>query len=232
MEHSGKMVVREQDREGMNPEKFGFGLRVMVRGVLRDHISAYVDSVVDIDPRALTALTGKPVDNLLLDVDGCLAVPEGDILASSLAWVDNLRSRGIHFGVYSNHLSGARLAPLEAVRHIPVYKGTISKPDPRGFLDACRIMGFVPERTWMVGDNPNTDGGGARVLGGFVLVKAIARDKRRLSPWKTVKAPFQDSSRAFAVWRSTYQNPKLITSTTIKAWLSSHGQEDLQHLSA
>ncbi len=219
MKSALELYPAERDREGLDRLKFGFGFRVIVQGVLQGKIGAFLDRAEDFNPTAIAALTGAPVENVVLDIDACIVPPEEPIQLSALSWIDALRARGVRFGVYSNHISGNRLDPLEKEREIGIYRGKLAKPNPRGFLEVCEQMDFHPKRTWHIGDNPNTDSGAALVLGGFALVRAIPRHPQtRLNPWKWLKAPFQDRSRAVAVWRSTRDRARLITSAVIKSW--------------
>lgn len=67
--------------------------------------------------------------------------------------------------------TGALLAALQACCG-PVPFRTIGKPGRALFDEALRILGTAPASTWVIGDNPDTDGAGAARLGmPFLLVR-------------------------------------------------------------
>lgn len=60
--------------------------------------------------------------------------------------------------------TGALLAALRAC--VPgIEPEIIGKPSPLLFMMACEILGIAPEEAVMIGDNPETDGAGARACG-------------------------------------------------------------------
>lgn len=62
--------------------------------------------------------------------------------------------------------TGALLAALRAcLGTTPIDMEIIGKPSPRLFDQACKALGLRPEQTLMIGDNPDTDGAGAKALG-------------------------------------------------------------------
>lgn len=60
--------------------------------------------------------------------------------------------------------TGSLLAALRACCG-PVPFRSIGKPGPALFREALRILGTAPASTWVIGDNPDTDGVGAAQLG-------------------------------------------------------------------
>jgi beta-phosphoglucomutase-like phosphatase (HAD superfamily) len=77
-----------------------------------------------------------------------------------------LRSRGIKIGVFSDYPAAEKLGALglaadravcstdEGVRRL--------KPDPRGLLLCCHMLGVTPEQALYIGDRDSVDGGCAR----------------------------------------------------------------------
>lgn len=62
--------------------------------------------------------------------------------------------------------TGALLAALRAcMGAAPIDLEVIGKPSPRLFAKACKALGLRPEQALMIGDNPDTDGAGAKALG-------------------------------------------------------------------
>jgi HAD superfamily hydrolase (TIGR01450 family) len=67
--------------------------------------------------------------------------------------------------------TGALLAALRACCSDVPYR-VVGKPEPRLFIEALRRLGTPPESTLVIGDNPATDGRGAKKLGmPFLLVR-------------------------------------------------------------
>jgi beta-phosphoglucomutase-like phosphatase (HAD superfamily) len=79
---------------------------------------------------------------------------------------NTLRSRGIMIGVFSDYPAAEKLTALglaadcvvcstdEGVRRL--------KPDPRGLLLCCQVLGVKPEKALYIGDRDTVDGGCAR----------------------------------------------------------------------
>jgi 4-nitrophenyl phosphatase len=62
--------------------------------------------------------------------------------------------------------TGALLAAVQAcVGSTPIDAEVIGKPSAGLFAKACKALGLTPEQVLMIGDNPDTDGAGARALG-------------------------------------------------------------------
>jgi ribonucleotide monophosphatase NagD (HAD superfamily) len=68
--------------------------------------------------------------------------------------------------------TGALLAALSACLDETVTIDAIGKPEPLLFQTALTRAGVMPQNAVMIGDNPSTDGAGAKALGiPFVLVR-------------------------------------------------------------
>lgn len=82
-----------------------------------------------------------------------------------------LAERGIPAGVFSDHPVRAKLEALGVASAMEVQVCATDpdvdafKPDPRGFLHACRALGHPPERVLYVGDRPEVDAVGAARAG-------------------------------------------------------------------
>jgi predicted HAD superfamily phosphohydrolase YqeG len=160
----------ETNREGLNFTKTSFFFKSLL-GKTRA-ADAYLERFTDFDPEQLQTQTRKVIKAILLDIDACIAPIYQDILPENIEKIKNLLADGFAVAIYSNCTDLERLKPLHDIG-IPVYKGSIPKPDPQGFLDACANFGFDPKKTWMIGDNPSTDGGAIGTLGGMVIIKPI-----------------------------------------------------------
>lgn len=95
--------------------------------------------------------------------------------ADSLAFLAALEERGLMYGVLSNARRAQQVAKLAAVglSDVPllvcVDDHGYGKPDPRVFLEACRLLGTDPARTVYVGDEYDIDAAAA-VRAGLVGV--------------------------------------------------------------
>lgn len=175
--------LQEITREGLNIPKITHTLGVFFAGKTAA-ADAYLESFIDFDPEILREVTGKKIKNVLLDIDGCVAPQYGPILPENLQQIGDLLQQGVRVAVYSNCKAMNRLQPLRDMG-IQIYDGNIAKPSKEGFLKVCEIIGFDPAETWMVGDNPTTDGGAIGVLEGMAFIKAIPVDP------KYVKSPLK-----------------------------------------
>lgn len=171
---------------------------------------AYLEEFTDFEVYTLRCVTGKALLDVLLDVDACIAPPYGPILDKNLGHIDDLKRTGMRFGVYSNCKGMERLDPLREMG-VPIYSGNKAKPAASGFIEVCKSMDFDPESTWMVGDNPLTDGGAVGVLEGMAFVKPIAVDKRYVpSQSKRTKLAISGWLRSLAMFRTMFDNDKII----------------------
>jgi predicted HAD superfamily phosphohydrolase YqeG len=205
IESSGEMY-----REGVNLAKLTHGVDVIF-GVEPLAVDAYLDRFADFDVKALRELTRKSLLSVLIDVDDCIAPPYGTILPENIEHIDRLRSGGVGVAVYSNCKAMDRLSSLRGMG-VQIYAGSIAKPSAEGFRDACSSAGFDPTCTWMIGDNPLTDGGASGVLEGMVFVKPIGGFGPNLSLAKKGRLLFANCLRGIAmgsvlcgndqVWRS------------------------------
>lgn len=229
MSNSRELVpLTDQSREGMSPIKW----RAFVQATLRGkgpRIDAYLDSVLDLEPTALAALTGKRFENIIFDVDGCLVGPYGkQIPAKHIAHVEGLLRRGIRAGILSNAKASRRLDPLRELG-VPVFQGKYSKPDPRAFVEACEQFEFDRESTWMIDDDPNVGcwagqhphdvGISKTVLAGSILVRPVPARFRGLSLWEILKTA-KAFPRAVAIRNTLKGNPQAVTSKQIRAYLT------------
>lgn len=203
------VLASETDREGLNFDKVAHFLSVGILGKTTD-ADAYLEEFTDFEVGALRCVTGKALHDVLLDVDACIAPPYGPILDKNLGHIDNLKSRGMRFGVYSNCKGMERLDPLREMG-VPIYSGNKAKPAASGFIEVCQSMDFDPESTWMVGDNPLTDGGAVGVLEGMAFVRPIEVDKRYVpSRSKRAKLALSGWLRQLAIFRTVSGNDKII----------------------
>lgn len=89
-------------------------------------------------------------------------------VAAALA---TLAGAGLRLGSVTNAVHALQTSKLAAVgiAGVPVLVGLdtfgFGKPDPRVFLEGCRLLGTVPERTAYVGDEPDIDARAAAEAG-------------------------------------------------------------------
>ncbi|MGV8977315.1 MAG: HAD family hydrolase [Cellulomonas sp.] len=88
------------------------------------------------------------------------------------AAVDRLLAAGIVIGALSNAsvaYQTRKLARVGLVDRVPMLVGVdtlgVGKPDPRVFVEACRLLGTAPARTAYVGDELDVDAWAARDAG-------------------------------------------------------------------
>jgi putative hydrolase of the HAD superfamily len=94
--------------------------------------------------------------------------PHGD----ASACVDRLLAAGLPVGALSNasvDYQTRKLARVGLVDRVPMLVGVdtlgFGKPDPRVFVEACRLLGTEPARTAYVGDELDVDAQAARDAG-------------------------------------------------------------------
>lgn len=165
-----------------------------------------LDKFADLDVEALRTVTGKAVEAALLDIDGCIAPTCGEILDENIEKIRELLSSDFKLGVYSNANQDSRLTVLNELG-IPIYDGKHPKPHKAGFMDACDFFGFDPKTTWMIGDNPLTDGGAMGVLNGVVLVKPIQEKRDAIPRNKRIPFYFKKILRRFAMYALAKRTP-------------------------
>jgi len=213
------------DREGVSPAKLYRCLK-LIFGKKILGADAFLDRFTDFDVEALRELTHKSLLNVLLDVDDCIAPAYGPIPDENLAHVEHLQSSGVGVGIYSNCKGTSRLAPLRGMG-VQVYNGKFAKPAPKGFIEACRMAGFDPKRTWMVGDNPMTDGGAAGVLEGMAFIRPIERSieepRQNLTFRRRIHLPFLRYLRKIAIDVNLEGNDRIIRSADL---MSNTGRGD------
>ncbi|OGC82042.1 MAG: hypothetical protein A2V81_02710 [Candidatus Abawacabacteria bacterium RBG_16_42_10] len=204
------LVKVEADREGISSEKIRHFLATFFQGKTRD-ADCYLDQFTDIDIERIRALTRKRLRSLLVDIDACIAPAYDEILPQNLQKIEELLDEGVRIGIYSNCKALDRLNPLFELG-IPFYDGHLAKPQAEGFLAACRTFDFDPKETWMVGENPNTDGGAVNVLEGMIFVKPIPDNLSKLSLAKRIRLPFQVLFRNLAIYATLRDNDTIIRS--------------------
>ncbi len=204
------LIKVETDREGISFEKINHFLATLFRGKTRD-ADCYFDQFTDINIEKIRTLTRKRLASLLVDIDACIAPAYDEILPQNLEKLKDLLDQGIRIGIYSNCKALDRLNPLFDL-DIPFYDGHLAKPQAEGFLAACKSFDFDPRETWMVGENPNTDGGAVNVLEGMIFVKPIPDNLEKLSLVKKVRLPFQILFRNMAIQATLRNNQKIIRS--------------------
>lgn len=97
------------------------------------------------------------------------------VAADAERCLTRLRARGVRTALISNWddrlratLEGLSLLSAFDVLLISGEEG-VEKPDPEIFLRAAHRLGIPPERSLMVGDDPENDVAGARSVGAFVI---------------------------------------------------------------
>lgn len=120
-----------------------------------------VSSIQEISPERLRR-TG--FEAILLDLDNTL-LPWRDmqIPLSTKEWIARCRDVGLKLCLVSNSRFRKRVQALSTELGIPYAEGRL-KPSVEGFLHALEIVGTLPERAVMIGDQLFTDvWGGNRV---------------------------------------------------------------------
>lgn len=201
-------LAEESNREGLNVTKLAHFFNVALAGKTAG-ADAYLKKFTHFDPRLLRELTGKRIKGALIDVDACIAPPYAPIPDENLGHIDNMKCDGLNVGIYSNCKGMDRLWPLRAMG-IRMYAGRHAKPSAAGFRDACKDMDFAPDETWMLGDNPLTDGGAVGVLEGVAFVEPIPVDPRYVSAAKRVKLSVMGLFRQLAIARTLSNNTKIL----------------------
>lgn len=220
------LKIQERSREGLDQAKILQALRGLTGGTRHAH--AYLEEFSDINVPELVRLTEvrrgvRPVIHaLMLDLDGTLAPAYGPIPQKNLVALDRLADNGTRLVIYSNAIStinSQRLDELRA-RGIPFFTGAVAKPHPEGFRMVCRQYGLNHRTTWMVGDDPATDGGalnihpdGEPVLGGMIFIRPIPTIPGSVKGIKKITLGVKGITRFFSLLATTVRNPQLITST-------------------
>ena len=100
------------------------------------------------------------------------------------AVIDQLLEAGLAVGALTNAAVAYQTSKMARAgfEHVPVLVGVdtfgVGKPDPRVFLEACRLLGTAPERTAYVGDELDIDAHAA-VTAGLVGVWIDRPGRRR-----------------------------------------------------
>lgn len=221
-----ELIVRERSREGLDRVKLRQALWSFAGGARK--ADAYLDHFSHIDTRLLEELAAvrqglhRPIKGLVIDLDATLAPAYCAIPEVNLTALDRLADKGIKLAVYSNALSTVNAERLKALssRKIPFFTQPIAKPHPQGFRTVCKEFGLDHRTTWMVGDDPATDGGalnthpddGEPVLGGMIFIKPIPDQAGVITGTKRLTLGIKSAARAFSLFATTYRNPRIITS--------------------
>jgi FMN phosphatase YigB (HAD superfamily) len=106
--------------------------------------------------------------------------------AGTAAALSACRAQGWRIGVFSDYPTAQKLRALALHDLVAVEVCATDeavnafKPDPRGFIHACRRLGVEPTRVVYVGDRPDVDAAGAAAAGLRTLI--IGGDGRRIPP--------------------------------------------------
>lgn len=223
------LKIQERSREGLDRAKILQALRGLTGGTRHAH--AYLEEFSDINVPELERLVEirrgvRPVIHaLMLALDGTLAPAYGPIPQKNLVALDRLADNGTRLVIYSNAISTINSQRLDALRArgIPFFTGSIAKPHPEGFRAVCRQYGLDHRTTWMVGDDPATDGGalnihpdGEPVLGGMIFIRPIPTIPGSVKGIKKITLGVKGITRFFSLLATTVRNPQLITSTDMR----------------
>jgi uncharacterized protein len=130
------------------------------------------DSIYDID---LPALCARGIRGVILDLDNTI-VPWGARQAPPelLAWVTSARAHGLRLCIVSNN-RGPRVDHLAGALGLPAVTSAL-KPRRAALRRALAVMGTLPARTALVGDQVFTDILGGNRLGLYtILVRPQSR---------------------------------------------------------
>ncbi len=176
---------------------------------------AYLDRFSDFDIEKLRIMTRKALKAILIDIDGCIAPPCGEIPEENVRKVKEFLDAGVGVGVYSNCESLPRLDSLKEMG-VNIYNGKKPKPEREGFREACDFFGFNPEETWMVGDNPLTDGGAIGILEGMAFIKPIPERWKDLPENKRISFYLKKIFRYLAMRAILRNGPNIITTKKLQ----------------
>ncbi|MFN7160370.1 MAG: HAD family hydrolase [Candidatus Gracilibacteria bacterium] len=205
-----------QGREGIDPTKMMHFMKVVTGGTRK--ADAYMDKFTHINRdliRIIEKKTNRAVTGLLLDVDACIAPAYDEILPENLAHIKKLLEY-FKIGIYSNCHGMPRLNILKEMG-IRSYEGKLAKPYKEGFRHACNDVGLDYTTTCMIGDNPNTDGGGLPdetddTKLRTIFVQPIPDNHKILPVKKKMILPFQNLTRKAAILATTVGNKNIIRS--------------------
>lgn len=111
------------------------------------------------------------VRGLLFDIDNTLVPHDAPATQRSTAFIQHLKTEGFKVMIVSNNKEPRVRAFTEACG-IPDYIYLAHKPSPRGYLDACKKMGLLPEQVRFFGDQIFTDIWGANNAGIYSVLTA------------------------------------------------------------
>lgn len=213
------VVEKEKGREGASFSKARQTYNAIVHGTTRE-ADAYLDRFADFNVQKLREKTNKKIEAILLDIDGCIAPAYDEIFPENIAKIQELIAAGVKVAVYSNCKDMPRLQVLKDMG-VRIYSGKLEKPSREGFEAVCAEFGFNPETTWMVGDDPNTDGGAVGVLEGMAFIKAIPDNKEVVKREKKRTAMFvKGKLRDWAIESTLKNNDKILRSRDLRGRLA------------
>lgn len=114
---------------------------------------------------------------VLLDIDNTILTRDTrEIPADVREWLDRARAAGIAFCLLSNNWHET---PFQVGKELslPVVAKAM-KPLPKGYHDACRMMGAQKNQTVAIGDQMSTDVIGAHIVGmkAFLVQPLVEQD--------------------------------------------------------
>jgi len=120
-------------------------------------------SIYNID---VNDLKDKGIKLMVFDVDDTIGEHRGLIPQKSLDLLNEIKSNGINVVIFSN-CGSKRRNELEKV-FLPLQIKVVAasnKPNPKGYLAACRLSNTNPEHSAMIGEKIGTDLYGAYLAG-------------------------------------------------------------------
>ena len=118
--------------------------------------------------------------------------------------IERLRSEGLAVGALTNAAVAYQTTKMHraGLGRVPVLVGVdtfgVGKPDPRVFLEACRLLGTAPERTAYVGDELDIDARAAVAVGMVGVWVDRPGERRTTIPEADIEAARQAGVRVVA----------------------------------
>ena len=127
----------------------------------------YVGSLLEIDPGSLQA---KGIEGVLVDLDNTLLPWEVEVMEPGLAaWFERARSEGLRLCIVSNTRRLPRIQAIADRLGIPYVSGA-RKPRQRAFRRGMEILGTIPAKTAVIGDQVFTDVLGGNRAGAYTIL--------------------------------------------------------------
>ncbi len=134
----------------------------------------YMDRVEDINLEKLKELGFEYV---ILDLDNTLVGWRSREMSDSVkGWIERALSLGMKLCIVSNCLLHGRVRFFADMLGIPFVFRAV-KPGKRAFRDAIKILGAIPERTVVIGDQVFTDVFGGNRMG-LLTILVLPVDKK------------------------------------------------------